>query len=340
VKKSRLRIIGVIALMAITAAACGKSSSSSKSSSTTGGSAGAATPFDRQPKVRIMTISPTNVGTWDPQQRLTYDKVSKEQGWDMQIAEAVPYGQAEQVLGKWGQEKVDVAFALDSGFGEAVLKVAPKYPKTTFVVMSALAPSSLPNVAAYSPDYCQMGYMAGAIGALSSSAGKVGVVSGLPVPAVKQFFNGAKQGAEAGKAGTEINLAYSGDWVDAVKKAETAAGLISKGADVIFSFDTVPTATDQRIQQAGKKLIGIFADESKFAPKAAITSVVINWQGYAETVDQVMKGTFKPGTHVRGFKEKMLDVLPVAGDSQLNSKISSMKAELASGSVKISGDCG
>ncbi|MCU1497643.1 MAG: Purine-binding protein precursor [Acidimicrobiales bacterium] len=329
-------LLGTAAL-ALVAASCGSSDSSKVAGGS--GDGGGDTPFDRNPKVRIMTIAPVNVGTWDPQQHLTYSKVAKAQGWDMEIAEAVPYGEAEQVLKEWAEDDADVVFALDSGFGEAVLKVAPDYPDTVFSVMSALGSNDLPNVTAYAPDYCQMGYMAGAIGALSTESKKVGVVSGLPVPAVEQFFNGAEQGVAATDDGVDINLEYSGDWTDAVKKAETAAGLVSNGADVIFSFDTVPTATDQRVQELGKKVVGIFADESEFAPEAVVTSVIIDWQGYAETVEAVMEDTFEPGIHVRGFQDGMLDVLP-SDDKELDGKIEDVKAQLEAGEVEISGDCG
>lgn len=326
-------------LLVLLAAGCGGSDDSAASSNGGEGGSGGEAAFDRDPKVRVMTIAPVNVGTWDPQHHKTYSAVAEDQGWDMEIAEAVPYGEAEQVLTQWAEEGVDVIFAPDSGFGEAVVKVAPKYPDTVFAVMSALAPSDLDNVVSYAPDYCQMGYMAGAISALSTESGKVGVVSGLPVPAVEQFFNGAEQGVEATDDSVSIELSYSGDWVDAVKKAETAAGLVSDGADVIFSFDTVPTATDQRVEELGKQIVGIFADEKPFAPEAVITSVVINWQGYAETVEAVMNGEFEPGTHILGFQDGMLDVLE-SGDAALDERISEVQAQLEGGEVEITGDCG
>jgi len=336
-------LAGFAALMLLMAA-CGESDDSTAeagTNETTSGSddGGGESQFDRSPKVRIMTIAPVNVGTWDPQHHKTYSEVAKDQGWDMEIAEAVPYGEAEQVLTQWGEDKVDVVFAPDSGFGEAVLKVAPKYPDTVFAVMSALAPTDLENVTSYAPDYCEMGYMAGAIGALSTESGEVGVVSGLPVPAVEQFFNGAEQGVAATDDTVSIELAYSGDWVDAVKKAETAAGLISAGADVIFSFDTVPTATDQRVEELGKNIIGIFADEKPFAPNAVITSVVINWQGYAETVEAVMNGEFEGSNHILGFQDGMLDVLP-SGSADLDAQIDEIQSQLENGGVQISGECG
>lgn len=337
-ERKGLAVIAAL-LLILVAAGCGGSDDSAASSDGGGGDSPAASDFDRQPKVRVMTIAPVNVGTWDPQHHKTYSEVAEEQDWDMEIAEAVPYGEAEQVLTQWAEEGVDVIFAPDSGFGEAVMKVAPKYPDTVFAVMSALEPTDLDNVVSYAPDYCEMGYMAGAIAALTTESGKVGVVSGLPVPAVEQFYNGAEQGVEATDDAVSIELSYSGDWVDAVKKAETAAGLISDGADVIFSFDTVPTATDQRVEELGKRIIGIFADEKPFAPEAVITSVVINWQGYAETVEAVMNGEFEPGTHILGFQDGMLDVLD-SGDADLDERIAEIQAQLEEDEVQITGDCG
>lgn len=289
-----------------------------------------------------MTIAPINVGTWDPQQYRAYSQVAKQQNWNLDIAQAVPYGQAEQVLDQWGQQGVNVVFATDSGFGDSVLKAAAKYPNTVFVVMSSLSSTNgLANVAAYAPNYCQMGYMAGQLAAGSSSSGKVGVVSGTAVPAGQQFFNGVQQGVSAYKSSDSAEIQYSGDWTDPVKKSEVARALIAKGDDVLMSFDTVPTATDQTIQSMDKKIIGIFADESAFASHAVLTSIVIDWSGYAQTVSAVMSHSFKPGIHVGNFADGMLKVLPLAsGSSSLQPTVDKVKSGLADGSITISGNCG
>lgn len=326
----------------LSVAACGSSGNTTGGGSSSAASSGGGSSSNApRPKVRVMTISPINVGTWDPQQYKAYAKAAKDQNWDLDIAQAVSYGQAPQVLDQWGQQGVDVVFATDSGFGDTVLKAAAKWPKTVFVVMSSLASTNnLPNVASYSAAYCEMGYMAGVLGATATKSNKVGVVSGNPVPGVLQFFNGVQQGIAATSASAKGTIQYSGDWVDPVKKAEVARSLISNGNDVLMSFDTAPTATDQAIQSLGKKIIGIFADESSFAPQAVITSVIINWKGYAETVKAVMDHTFQAGIHVGGFKDGMIDLTPFAsGNNDLEAKASAAKQALASGQVKLTGDC-
>jgi basic membrane protein A len=335
----RRRVIPLALGLSLLGVACGSSNNTTTSGSAAPSSSGGAAAA--KPKVRVMTISPINVGTWDPQQHKAYAKAAQDQSWDLDIAQAVSYGQAPQVLDQWGQQGVDVVFATDSGFGDTVLKAAAKWPKTVFVVMSSLASTNnLPNIASYSAAYCEMGYMAGVLGATASKAGKVGVVSGDPVPGVLQFFNGLEQGISATSSSAKGTIQYSGDWVDPVKKATVARSLISNGNDVLMSFDTAPTATDQAIQSLGKKIIGIFADESSFAPNAVITSVIINWKGYAETVQAVMNHSFKSGIHVGGFKDGMIDLTTfAAGSSDLQAKADAAKQALTSGSVKLTGNC-
>src|SRR4051812_28490018 len=115
-------------------------------------------------KVRVVTVTPTTAGTWDPAQRAAYDAVFKRNGWDEQVAEAVPYGKADQLFRQWGNDGVDVVFSTDNGFEDALLAAAKRFPKTAWVMMSGLSSTKgLPNVAGYTFDWCQLGYVQGAL---------------------------------------------------------------------------------------------------------------------------------------------------------------------------------
>src|SRR5262245_43072351 len=90
-------------------------------------------------KVRVVTVTPTNAGTWDPAQKAAYDAVFKANGWNSQVAEAVPYGKADQLFRQWGNDGVDVVFSTDNGFEDSLMAAAKKFPKTAWVMMSGLS---------------------------------------------------------------------------------------------------------------------------------------------------------------------------------------------------------
>src|SRR4051794_38726917 len=96
---TRTTAVALGALIALTAA----SSHSAASTDSAASSDSVGSVSDEQPVVRVMTIAPTNVGTWDPQHFKTYSALAESEGWDLEIAEAVPYGEAEQVLSGWGE---------------------------------------------------------------------------------------------------------------------------------------------------------------------------------------------------------------------------------------------
>src|SRR4051812_2931690 len=114
---------GVILAMAVVAAAVGAAFAGAASSA----------PAQAPLKVRVITATKVSQGTWDPSQYHAYSAIGKKQGWDLQIGEAIPYGQADQVLDRWGSDKVDIVFSTDNGFETHMLDAAAKYPDTLWV---------------------------------------------------------------------------------------------------------------------------------------------------------------------------------------------------------------
>lgn len=301
--------IGLI-LIAGLVTACGDASS--ETATTTSGTAGAEAPAGSL-DVRLITIAPTDVGSWDPTHYHALSKVAKKKGWKLEVAEAVPYGEADQVFGRWGDKGVDIVFSDDSGFNDSMVKAAKEYPDTDWVVLSDLGSNGgLSNAGAYAGDWCQFAYVQGAIAGLATTSGKVGIVSGLPNPVTPQMKEGVKVGANTTREGTEVRVGFSGDWVDPTKKAEAASSLVRQGADVLIAFDTVNVATAARAEKEGVKYVGSWTDESKLAPNATVSSVVIDFaKGYEKVGDAVAAGKFQGDVIREGVATDYFRFLPL-----------------------------
>ena len=71
-------------------------------------------------------------------------------------------------------------------------------------MMSGLSTTNdLPNVAAYGPDWCQLGFVQGATGALVSTSGIIGGVGAIEIFPAQLTIEGLNLGAETAKSGRQ-----------------------------------------------------------------------------------------------------------------------------------------
>lgn len=334
---------------ALALAACGSSSSSSDSTSAASSpsaetSEAASTPATaasapaEAPEVRVITVTPTNIGTWDPVQREAYDKAAAEGNWNLEVAEAVPYGDADRILDQWGAEGVDVVFSTDNGYEENLLAAAKKYPNTAWVMMSALSTTNdLPNVASYSFDWCQYGYLQGAIAGLVTADKTVGAVGSIDIIPLQLALAAQQAGADAVNPGTKVITKNSGDFIDAQKAQAVAAGLVADGADVLTApvHGGVSPQIAAQAQKDGVYYVGAFADESASAPEAVVSSVYVNFlESYTEAVDTWMNGTFDPSINILGVSDGVIDSTPLTlGFEGEQGEVDAVKQQLANNEV-------
>jgi basic membrane lipoprotein Med (substrate-binding protein (PBP1-ABC) superfamily) len=339
---------GAVALcvgsLALVAAACGSSSQSSSTSSGTTGAAGTATTSGGSAakgniKVRVITATSTTSSSWDAGRFAEYSAAAKQNGWDLKVAETVPYGQADQVFKQWGSEGVNVVFSTDNGFEASFLAAAKKYPKTAWVMMSALSKTdNLPNVAAYTFDWCQYGYVQGSAASLVSKSHKIGDVGPVPILPAQQTLIGQQTGAQATVPGTTVEMKMTGDFTDAQKAQAVTSGLIGNGADTIIGVAQGGVAPQiaSRAQSEKALYVGSYIDEQKFAPSAVPTSVVIDLSPYyAQAVDGWENGSFSNKVHVTGVKDGVIKVLPLRlGFENQQGKLDAQVQKVSSGAVK------
>jgi basic membrane lipoprotein Med (substrate-binding protein (PBP1-ABC) superfamily) len=298
------------------------------------------------PQVRVITATPTTAGVWDPTHYAAYSAAAKKGGWRLQVAEAVPYGNAAQVFRRWGEQGVDVVFSTDNGFEAPLLAAAKQFPETAWVMMSGLSSTKgLKNVAAHTINWCQIGYLLGAAGAMVSKSHTIGGVGALHILPADQVVVGLGLGSKAINPRTKILTRFTGDFVDTQKAQAATSGLISQGADVIVGITTEGMAPQvaSRAQSQNAYYIGDIGDVTRFAPKAVVSSVVAKvGPGYTTAVNGWMKDEFDPSIHIAGVKDGALGLQPLRlGFGKFDGRVRSIQQRLASGNVSWpkSGPC-
>jgi basic membrane protein A and related proteins len=340
----KLLVSALVLVFALGLVACGDDDDDGGGGGGGGGEAAAA-PEEEPLQVRVITAIPVDVGLWDPIHHRVYDAMAHERGWDLEVAEAVEYGRADEVLNRWGSEGVDLVFATDNGFEENLLAAAEAFPETDWAMMSDLSKTNdLENVVSYSINWCELGFAIGGAAGLVTESGTVGLVGAIPIRPQILMLEGQKLGADTAAAGTKVIAQDSGDFVDAVKAQETAFALQEKGADVLFTSHGGPIGQIARAaQQRDNYFVGFLDDSTDFAPDAVVTSVAFDFTfGYERVADAVENDQFEPGIFHSGLKEGSIDVLPFRlGFEDKEGELDDMLAQLEAREISFpaGGEC-
>jgi basic membrane protein A len=316
-------LLALLFVMAAIASACGSDGDSSETADDAPAAAEDDTADDGATdgasateglEVRVLTNQPTDAGLWDPLHYAVYTEVADELGANLEIAEAVQYGEADQVLDRWGEEGVALVFSTDNGFEEHLLRAAENYPDTNWVMMSALSTTNeLDNIAAYSVNWCDLGFAVGAAAAVASESGRIGHVGAIPILPQDQYVSGAAFGAAEVNPDATVTNRDTGDFIDVAKAQETASALLGDGNDVLITFQGLSSREiARRAQEEGAHFVGFMADHEEFAPDAVVTSVAIDFTGgYREAIEATAAGSLDAAIQIKSFDEGFLQVLPL-----------------------------
>jgi len=161
-------------------------------------------------------------------------------------------------------------------FEDAIKKVAPKFPGTTFAIIDDVVKA--PNVTSLVFTEEQSSFLVGAAAALKTTTGTVGFIGGVQTPLLQKFEAGYKAGATAAKPGIKVLTKYLTQPPDfsgfaAPDKAKVATqGFLDQGADVVYAaaggsgngtFAAITAAN-----KAGKKDFAIGVDRDQYLSAA------------------------------------------------------------------------
>lgn len=248
--------------------------------------------------------NPGSISGWDKAHFEGAQVLTKEFGWDVDIAEGVPFPSMERTAERYAQSNYDVVIFTSSGQVRAWNTVAPKYPNTLFAMLSTT--DQLPdsqNVVAYAPDFFSYGVLNGLIMANATDSNKISAVSGLAVKAVEDMLSGIVEASKTVNPDIEFLYAFSGNWTDVPRAREVTESQIRQGADVVAGNAGNGTLgiLDSVKGSNNAKFVGYATDWSQDAPDAVLSSVLLGVeQWYAALAKDVEAKQVKPEIHIFG----------------------------------------
>ncbi|WP_112323636.1 BMP family protein [Oceanibium sediminis] len=282
--------------------------------------------------------NPVAVNGWDRGQFEGVQKLIDDHGWDVTVAEAVPFPGLANTAENYAKSDYDVVIFTSSGHIKAWNEVAPKYPDTLFVMMSTT--SSLPesdNVLAYTSDFYAYGVVNGLVAGLATETDKIAAIGGVPVQALEDMFSGIVESSKIVNPDIEVLTAFSGDWTGIPRAREVSVLQIQQGADIVIGNAGVGTrGILDAVQSTETQFVGYATDWTEDAPETVLTSVLMNIPSWYEQLAQdVESGALTPRIELFGAESFALTPFNDSISAETAQKITDYVDQYVNGELDV-----
>ena len=290
--QSRIILGAVVAALALAAAGCG------------GGSDEVATTESPTLKVGLITdLGQLNDRGFNQLAYAGLKQAQKELGIQGRVIESAAASDYIPNMSTLARQGYDLIVAVGFAQGDAVAKVAKKFPDVNFAIIDvsqADLAGSPPNVQGLLFKEEEVGYLAGYLAGLAEKRAPgddvISAVGGMKEPPVDRFIAGYQAGARKADPGITILNGYSQDWDDQAKCKELALDQIANGSHIVFQvaggcgLGALDAARERKVWG-----IGVDADQS-FLGKHMLTSAQKKVDSAVfKTIQSVLDGSFAGG---------------------------------------------
>jgi basic membrane protein A and related proteins len=201
----------------------------------------------------------------------------------------------DENLQQYGAKGYDLVFAHGLEFQDAVLRVAPRFPRTIYITTSGT--STAKNVAGIKFTFEEASYLAGMVAGAMTKTTVVGMVGGTPVPPVKKSFAAFSLGVHTTNPHATTIISYIGNWDDISAGKEEATTQIDRNADIIFQNAGIAgLGVFQAVKESKNiRVIGSNSNQNEPLLNATIGNVIIDLpKAFLTVAREVQGGKFKP----------------------------------------------
>lgn len=246
-------------------------------------------------RVALLTPGPISDQSWNASAYEGLTRIRDSLGAAISHIQTKTPAEFEENFRQYGTQGYQLVFGHGFEFQDAVQRVAPEFPRTTYITTGGGI--SGPNYAAMSLAFEEPSYLAGMAAAAVSRSGVVAAIGGTELPPVKSSFDAFAAGARAINPSITVLTAYLGNWDDAGAGKEQALAQIARRADVLFqNADAAGLGIFQAVRESkGTWIIGSNADQNAIAPEVTLGSVVIDIpHAFLIVAREVQAGSYTP----------------------------------------------
>ena len=195
---------------------------------------GAPAPAAEPLKVAFVYVGPVGDAGWTKKHDDGRKYLQQQLGKKVQTTylENIPEGaKSEQTFEKLARDGYGLIFATSFGYGDAIFKVAKKYPDVKFEWATGYKTAK--NVGTYFGAAEEGRYLSGIAAGAASASGKIGYVAAFPIPEVLRGINAFTLGAQSVNPNATVQVVWTSTWFGPDKEKQAAESLLAAGADVL-----------------------------------------------------------------------------------------------------------
>lgn len=208
------------------------------------------------------------------------------------------------------QEGAQLIIATGYNHQYPAVGLAEKYPDVKFEHVGGWEiRSNFGNFFGTPPDAW---YLMGVAAAMMTETNKLGFVGAFPMGWTATFINAFTRGAQSVNPDVQTIVAYTFNWGDRAKEADTTNSLINQGVDVITMHVDSPATVISTAESRGAYSIGYQSLEAQqFAPEYWITGTGFTFgEKITWIVSTVIDGTWQPMYKRWGMSEGAMAIAP------------------------------
>jgi len=235
---------------------------------------------------------------------------------------------------------------------DALNKIAAEYPDQKFAIVDMVVQQ--PNVASLLFKANEGGFLLGVIAANMSASKKIGMIGGMDIPLIRDFFMGFDAGVKWANTGAEVlSAVFVGAWADPTKGKELAFSLIDSGADIIWpaagksGLGSLEAANERSVYGMGVDACQCYLNPKMLASMTKRVDIATY-----ETIKAAFDGTFKGGIIEKGaadgwvgvcrlpeeekfWEEKFGFTHPIAIPKEILDKVIDAREKIKTGEIKV-----
>lgn len=265
-------------------------------------------------KVALLTPGPISDQAWNASAYQGLERLHDSLGAQISNIQTKTPAEIEENFRQYGAQGYSLVFGNGFEFQDPAVRVAPEFPKTIYVNVSATKVAQ-PNVAGIDFTFSDGAYLAGIVAGANTKSNIIGVIGGQELPPVVQAFKAFEAGAKSVNPHVQVLSSYVGNWDDVSAAKEQALAQIARGADMIFqNADAAGLGIFQAVRESkakGVRIFGANSDQNHIAPEVTLGSVVIDLpHAFLLVAREVKAKQFTPRVITLGAKEDVIKWVP------------------------------
>lgn len=263
-------------------------------------------------KVALLTYGLVTGDPWNALGNEGLNQAKAQLGVEIALTDNLTPPDFEAALRDYASQNYNLVIGHSFGFGDPALLVAKDFPNTFFTINTGAAAAA--NVASFNMQDQENGYLSGALAALVSKTGTIGILGGFDYPSVIKEINGFYDGAKAINPDIKVLVGYVGSWDDPAKGQELAMAMIDGGADVLsHKSGGSGLGVMKAAEAAGVWAINDVATCKESAPNWCLTSTDIKFDRVVlKTVELYQQGKLEGKIYNWGIKDEAVDLGPIS----------------------------